>query len=51
MMGFVIIGSVIGIREERNMKIYILDRKRSTTRYAELYFYGLDNVEVVNAEF
>ena len=29
------------------MKIYILDRKRSTTRYAELYFYGLDNVEVL----
>ena len=33
------------------MKIYILDRSRATTRYAELYFSGYENVEVVNAEF
>lgn len=33
------------------MKMYILDRSRSTTRYAGLYFGGYENVEVVNAEF
>ena len=33
------------------MKIYILDRSRATTRYAELYFHNLNNVEVVTAEF
>lgn len=33
------------------MKIYILDRSRATTRYAELYFHNLNNIEVVTAEF
>jgi len=33
------------------LKIYIIDRSREKTKYAELYFHGADDVEVVCSNF